>query len=221
MSSQFLSAAAAMLSLALAAGTASAATPTVTTETLVLVRHGEKPANVDNGQLTCMGQNRALALPNVLIPKFGNPNYVFAAKTKEGKDSDGVDYWYLRALATIEPTAVAAGVTVDVKYKTNDYDKLEKELLKSQYQSSTVFIAWEHNDLDKLAANIVKDSGGDASVVPAWPDDDYDSIFVVTLVRDGSHTQAYFTHESEGLTGTLSATCSWAPGLAAPSAPAG
>lgn len=216
MSSQFSSAVAAMLSLTLAAGMAYAAAPSTTTETMVLVRHGEKPVDVDNGQLTCMGQNRALALPNVLIPKFGNPNYVFAAKTKESKDSNDVDYWYLRALATIEPTAIAAGVTVNVKYKTDDYDKLEKELIKSQYQSATVFIAWEHNDLAKLAANIVGDFGGDANTVPAWPDDDYDSIYVITLTRDGSHTQVNFTHDSEGLTATLSPNCSTVTGPVAP-----
>ncbi|MFT3791802.1 MAG: hypothetical protein QM741_12175 [Rudaea sp.] len=208
MSNRFLHGAVAAFSLSFAAaGAVSAATPSTSVETLVLVRHGEKPADVDNGQLTCTGQNRALALPGILTPKFGVPNYVFAAKTKENKDSNGVDYWYLRALATIEPTAIAAGVTVDVKYKTSDYDKLEKELLKSQYENATVFVAWEHNDLDKLAANIVKDYGGDASVVPAWPDDYYDSIFVITLTRSGGHTQVSFAHDSEGLTATLSPNC--------------
>jgi hypothetical protein len=210
MSSQFLRAVVAALSLSCVAGAASAASTSTTTETLVMVRHGEKPTGVDNGQLTCMGQNRAVALPGVLIPKFGNPGYVFAAKTKESKDSAGADDWYLRALATIEPTAVAAGVTVDVKYKTSDYDKVEKELAKSEYQNSTVFIAWEHNDLDKLAADIVKDNGGDESEVPAWPDDDYDSIFVVTLTRNGGKTQVSFAHDSEGLTNSLSPNCSTA-----------
>lgn len=33
-----------------------------TTETLVFVRHGEKPADVDNGQITCQGFNRYIAL---------------------------------------------------------------------------------------------------------------------------------------------------------------
>jgi hypothetical protein len=37
-------------------------------ETLIFVRHGEKPAN-DSGQLTCKGLNRALALPDVLLDR--------------------------------------------------------------------------------------------------------------------------------------------------------
>jgi len=43
----------------------------VAVETIVFVRHGEKPAN-DLGQLTFQGLNRALALPDVLIKKYGN-----------------------------------------------------------------------------------------------------------------------------------------------------
>ena len=44
-------------------------------ETLVFVRHGEKPDD-DEGQLTVQGFNRALALPDVLIGKFGTASDV-------------------------------------------------------------------------------------------------------------------------------------------------
>jgi hypothetical protein len=46
-------------------------------ETIVLLRHGEKPAG-GLGQLTCKGLNRALALPSVLIGRFGKPGYIYA-----------------------------------------------------------------------------------------------------------------------------------------------
>lgn len=198
---------------------ASSAAPT--TETLVFVRHGEKPANVDNGQLTCQGQNRAVALPDVLISKYGSPAYVFAVAPKEKQDSNGVDYWYLRALATIEPTAVAAGVTVDLKYGKSDIDDVESELAKSKYQSATVFLAWEHNELVNLAANIVKDNGGDASVVPAWPSEDYDSIYVVTITRSGGQTSVTFAHDNEGLGNSLPSACSPALRTVSPRPPVG
>lgn len=178
-----------------------------TVETLVFVRHGEKPDDVDNGQLTCQGQNRALGLPGVLIGKYGQPNYVFAAEPVENQDSAGVNYWYMRALATIEPTAVAAGVTVNVKYDKSDISDVESELAKTKYASAVVYLAWEHTELDQLVANIVQDNGGDQSVVPAWPDTDYDSIFVVTLTRSGSQTNVAFVHDVEGLDGQ-SASCS-------------
>ncbi|STQ42518.1 Uncharacterised protein [Ewingella americana] len=47
-------------------------------ETLIFVRHGEKPTS-SSGQLTCKGLNRALALPGVLLPRYGNPDHIFAA----------------------------------------------------------------------------------------------------------------------------------------------
>ena len=46
-------------------------------ETIVMVRHGEKPPG-GLGQLTCKGLNRALALPSVLIGRFGKPDYIYA-----------------------------------------------------------------------------------------------------------------------------------------------
>ena len=42
-----------------------------------VLRHGEKPL-LGLGQLTCKGLNRALALPQVLLAKFGKPSFIFA-----------------------------------------------------------------------------------------------------------------------------------------------
>jgi len=219
MSRYSVRAAVAMLLLSSAVGVTSAATPTV--ETLVFVRHGEKPANVDNGQLTCQGQNRAVALPNILISKYGIPGYVFAVAPKEKQDDSGVDYWYLRALATIEPTAVAAGVTVDLKHGKSDIDEVESELAKSKYQNVTVFLAWEHNELVTLTSNIVKHNGGDSSVVPVWPGDDYDSIYVVVVTRNGGQTSATFAHDNEGLGNNMPSTCGPAQRTILPRPPVG
>lgn len=206
MSRYSVRAAAAVLLFSSAIGLTSAAAPTV--ETLVFIRHGEKPANIDNDQLTCQGQNRAVALPNILISKYGTPGYVFAVAPKEKQDDNGIDYWYLRALATIEPTAVAAGVTVDLKFGKSDIDDVESELAKSKYQNATVFLAWEHNELVTLASNIVKDNGGASGIVPAWPSEDYDSIYVVVVTRNGGQTSATFVYDNEGLGDNLPTTCS-------------
>lgn len=191
---------------ALAGGGAALAQAATTTETLVFVRHGEKPVDVDNGQLTCQGFNRSLALAPLLLSRYGIPNYLFAAAPVKNQDDNGVDYYYLRALATIEPTAVAAGKTINLNYARDQIDDVEKELMKPAYQSAIVFVAWEHTLMDELAANILQDNGGNASVVPAWPSNDFDSIFVITLVRAGSQTLATFTHDQEGLD-NQSASC--------------
>jgi len=46
-------------------------TPQVNGETIVLIRHGEKPAG-GLGQLSCKGLNRSLALPSLLIGRYGS-----------------------------------------------------------------------------------------------------------------------------------------------------
>src|ERR1700748_900977 len=46
-------------------------------ETIVVLRHGEKAPD-GLGQLNCMGLNRSLALPKVLIGRFGRADAIFS-----------------------------------------------------------------------------------------------------------------------------------------------
>lgn len=168
-------------------------------ETLIFVRHGEKPAN-DSGQLTCKGLNRALALPDVLLDRYGKPDFIFAAGPKENKTGSS-----LRALSTIMPTAVRVGLPIDIQFHADDIAGLQQELLSDKYQNSRIFIAWEHKNLDKAVKNIVAARGGDANLVPEWPGSDFDSIFVVTLDQG----KVSFRQEREGLT-QLAESCPFA-----------
>ena len=81
-------------------------------ETIVLVRHGEKP-DKGLGQLDCQGLNRALALPPVIAKTFGRPSAIFAPDPSRQKQDDGVSYDYVRPPATIEPTAIFFGLPVN------------------------------------------------------------------------------------------------------------
>ncbi|CAI1119083.1 histidine phosphatase family protein [Serratia liquefaciens] len=168
-------------------------------ETLIFVRHGEKPAN-DSGQLTCKGLNRALALPDVLLDRYGKPDFIFAAGPKENKTGSS-----LRALSTIMPAAVRVGLPIGIQFHADDIAGLQQELLSDKYQNSRIFIAWEHKNLDKAVKNIVAARGGDASLVPEWPGSDFDSIFVVTLDQG----KVSFRQEREGLT-QLAESCPFA-----------
>ena len=58
-------------------------------ETIVLVRHGEKPGK-GLGQLDCQGLNRALALPPVIAKTFGRPSAVFAPDPSQQREDDEV-----------------------------------------------------------------------------------------------------------------------------------
>lgn len=88
-----LAVAAMTLSLLLFNGTRAWSDDTV--ETIVLVRHGEKP-DTGLGQLDCQGLNRALALPPVIAKTFGRPSAVFAPDPSQRVEDHGVSYDYIR-----------------------------------------------------------------------------------------------------------------------------
>jgi hypothetical protein len=170
------------------------------TETIVIMRHGEKPAG-GYGQLTCQGLNRALALPHVLARLFGRPDAIFAPDPAITVDDPAGRFDYVRPLATIEPTAVALGMPVNADIGFNDVAGLAKRLHQPIYRSSTVFVAWEHVKGELLARLLVAADGGDASIVPKWTHSDFDSLYVVKLVQSASGSKASFTLMHEGLDG--------------------
>ena len=176
------------------------AAETSTTETIVLVRHGEKP-DLGLGQLNCQGLNRALALPAVIAKTFGKPAAIFAPDPSETKDDLGIAYDYVRPLATIEPTAIAFGLPIDASIGVSHFDALRQKLETSSYRNAFVLIAWEHSDIVKLTQSLMKDHGGDPASIPDWKGRDFDSMYVLRITRTGAATAIAFEHRSEGLDG--------------------
>jgi len=176
------------------------------TETIVFFRHGEKPVK-EFGQLNCEGLNRALALPKVLIEKYGRADFIFAPDPEKEKIvRDGIEYSYTRALATIEPTAVQLGLPVGTKFGFTETEQLQTELLAPQYQRSLIFVAWEHIALDQLVKNLVATLGGNSAIVPTWTSKDFDSIYVVRIQTVKDRKTVTFQHDYERLNG-LSKDC--------------
>lgn len=169
---------------------------------LVMFRHAEKPA-AGLGQLSCQGLNRALALPGVLLPAYGTPAALYAPNPGVAKDDDGVSYNYLRPLATIEPTAIRAGLPVDTRLAWNDIAHLQEELLKPGHEGQTLYVAWEHRELQELARAILRQRGADPAQVAPWHGSDFDTVYVLTLRSDGGAT---FRTAREGLD-NQSSTC--------------
>jgi hypothetical protein len=170
------------------------------TETIVLIRHGEKPAD-GLGQLNCQGLNRALALPVVIEKLFGRPDAIFAPDPAQSKEDHGHPYNYVRPLATIEPTAIAFGLPVDASIGFSDLNALRRKLESSDYRSAVVVVAWEHHEIEKLARLLVKAHGGNPASVPDWQDEDFDSVYVVKLTQTGAGTVVAFEQRHEGLDG--------------------
>jgi hypothetical protein len=167
-------------------------------ETIVCIRHGEKPPG-GLGQLTTRGLNRSLALPDVLLAKYGPPQFVFAPSPTQKVDGAN-GYNYVRPLMTIEPAAIRCGLPVNTQFGYKEIDGLENELQKQQYRNATVYMAWEHNLLDTFVKNLVNDNGGDSARVPPWPGNDYDTIFLVKITRGGGQKSVEFAIDHEGLT---------------------
>lgn len=196
---------------------AAAAVPTAATETIVFVRHGEKPAH-GYGQLDCQGLNRALALPAVIAAKFGKPDLIYAPNPSMQKKDGGVLYDYVRPLATIEPTAIQFGMPVDTDYGFAQVDLLRQALVAPEQRGKMIVVAWEHHEIETLARTIIQQYGGPDQDVPPWQSNDFDAIYIVKLdwTNDGAARRATFKLDHEGLDGRA-ADC---PCAALPDAPA-
>lgn len=167
-------------------------------ETLVFVRHGEKPSD-GLGQITCQGLNRALALPQRLA-RYGTPDEIFAPNPTTKVRDPGGDYFYVRPIATIEPTAIKLGMPINTRYGFTEIDQLKQKLLDDSYNKSLLFIAWEHVKLEAVVRSILQDIGGNDAMVPHWPNSDYDSIYLITITSDANgNRNASFRQDFEGL----------------------
>ena len=187
-----------------------AQTPTASGETIVLIRHGEKPAG-GLGQLTCKGLNRSLVLPSLLIGRYGKPDAIYASNP-DVKINDGhtlPTYSYVRPLATIEPTAIRLGMPVNTDMGSNQIDKLRRELLQPSYAHSLIFVVWEHIKLREFAEEMLESYGSNAAQVPDWPNSDYETIYVFHITRSGKDGAPHATLEiqKEDLGDTLKETC--------------
>ena len=189
--------------LAVFAAVGSVGTVAYAQTTVVIVRHGEKP-EAGLGQLTCQGLNRALALPAVLA-RYGEPQIIFAPNPGVPKKDGGVDYHYIRPLATIEPYAIRNGRPVDLSFDMRQTDELAQRLLQGQ---GLQVVAWEHHLAVLLARQFVQRAGGDPHQVPGWSNEDFDSVYVLRYVPAAADAPARvdFSREAEGLDGQAT-TC--------------
>ncbi len=185
-------------------------TPQANGETIVLVRHGEKPAG-GLGQLTCKGLNRSLALPSLLIGRYGKPDFIYApnpsVQVNDGNNQP--TYSYLRPLATIEPTAIRLGMPINAQIGFDQIAELQKALLQPAYAHSLIFVAWEHIKLYEFAKQMLKSYGTNAAQVPDWPNSDYETIYIFHVTRSGKNgaPQATLEIQKENLENTLKDTC--------------
>lgn len=147
---------------------------------IVIIRHGEKPNNGDN--LTCQGLNRALALPNVIVSKFGIP--VFCYVPSVGADSSTK---HARMFQTISPLAIKYNLAINSRFTGKDSSGLAADILRKY---GAVLVVWDHKSIVPIIHALgINDPG------LKWDDDDFDSIWIVSITKGN----AALTRDKEGL----------------------
>ena len=168
-------------------------------ETVVFIRHGEKPES-GLGQLSCQGLDRALALPPIIAHSFGRPDAIYAPNPSHPKEDAGSLYDYVRPVATIEPTAIWFGMPVDVSLGVYDRKGLQAALEKRRALDRNVFIlvVWEHKQIAPIVRALLTTHGADAAMVNEvkdWEGTDFDSMYVVTIGQCGDATTTTFDQQ--------------------------
>ncbi|HDS0930649.1 histidine phosphatase family protein [Pseudomonas putida] len=179
----------------------SRARPVDGTQTLVFLRHGEKPGE-GLGQLNCQGLNRALDLATVLPERFGKADYVFAANPTRHVEEGSRDesYSYIRPLMTITPSAIRLGLPVNIDYGANDTAELADELLSDKYRNATIYTAWSHGYLPELINTVAGKALGEERVVTEdWSGEDFDTLYVLTLTWQNGKASLLSRNVRQGL----------------------
>jgi hypothetical protein len=147
---------------------------------LIFIRHGEKPVNGDN--LSCMGLNRALKLPEVLKAKFGLPDRVYVPALHLGKSTPRG-----RMFQTISPFAIKYNLTINSSFEEEDAAGIATEL---EGKKGTILVVWEHSKIKPILKALGLNVKG-----LQWPDDDFDTIWIIGYKKG----KPFLTVDKEGI----------------------
>jgi hypothetical protein len=141
---------------------------------IILVRHGEKPADQNNPHLSPAGAQRAEQLVSFIttdpaMTKFGVPVAVFATKTTKHDDGQ-------RTQETVAPLAKKLELTVQIPALGKDYAVAARLILSNPaYTGKTVVICWNHEEIPQLAAAL-----GVTPQPPKWKASVFDLVYVIS-----------------------------------------
>jgi hypothetical protein len=158
--------------------TASTPLPAQRPATIILIRHGEKPADPNDPHLSPAGLKRAEKLVSFVtrdpaMTALGSPAAVFATETTKGDDGQ-------RTQETVAPLARALKLPVQTPYHGKDYAALAKQILATPaFAGKTVLICWNHEVIPELAAAL-----GVTPAPPKWKGSVFDVVYVISY-RDG------------------------------------
>ncbi len=147
---------------------------------IVILRHGEKYDTGEN--LSCQGFNRSLALPDMVVKKFGKPDFAYVPSLKNDSSTH-----HARMFQTITPLAVKYQLAVNTLFDETNATGLAADVKKRR---GTVLLVWEHKNIMPIAQAL------GLSNFPKWKGEDFDSIWIVTFNAAG---QPALSFDKEGL----------------------
>jgi hypothetical protein len=154
-------------------------------QTVVIIRHGEKPPKGKN--LNCQGLNRSLKLPAVLYSKFGIPGSIYVPSL-----DNNISTGHARMFQTVIPLAAKYNLKINSRYAEMDTASLAKEI---KSKKGFVLVVWQHSIIPSIVRAL-----GVQGFSMHWGDNDYDSIWIINFPKG----IAKITFDKEGLTPSTS-----------------
>jgi broad specificity phosphatase PhoE len=159
--------------------------------TVLIVRHAEKPANGTG--LTPTGEARARLYAKYFEPFQEDGLSISIDCLYAGADSKNS----VRPRLTLEPLSKASGLPLHTAVGTKNPEALVLEL-RSEAHGRHPLIAWRHGEIPSLLTAFGADP---ATVLPGgkWPDDVFDWVIVLTTGPDGQPLSTTLIHEKLSL----------------------
>ncbi|WP_263360058.1 hypothetical protein [Acidicapsa ligni] len=187
MRSKFILAILALCAIYSTSGWAQSAQNYLANNTVLIVRHAEKP--VEGTGLTPMGEARAQLYAKYFVPFQEDGLSISVDCLYAGADSKKS----MRPRLTLEPLSKATGLPLHHEVGTKDPEALVLELTKEAHGQHPL-IAWRHSEIPALltAFGVVPET-----VLPnsKWPDDIFDWVILLSIGPDGKVTSAKLIHE--------------------------
>jgi hypothetical protein len=153
-------------------------------DTILIVRHAEKPDGDGNPGLTPAGEARAKAYANYFqhFQLDGAPVKIDTIiATADSENSD-------RPRLTITPFSQASGIKIEQPFPDKEVKALAHWLAAGE-PNRTILIAWHHGKLPKLLNQLGADPD---ELLPdgVWPEDTYNWVIALKYDSDGNLTEA-------------------------------
>ncbi len=145
--------------------------------TILIIRHGEKPDDHSDLHLSDVGRVRADMLAKTLPAMYPNLSVLFATAPSTNSN---------RPYETIAPLAMALRLVVNNSFSNSQHSDLAQRIMTSpeDYGGKTILICWHHEKIPGLA----RDDFGQEAAPTFWSDDVFDQIWQIDYSSDGQST---------------------------------